>query len=193
MTRDFTLHTPSEDDWAAIRDLRLRAVTDTPFAFLETREEVLALDEDAWRARVHRNVNADSTQAVAVDPTGRWVGSMVCFVSDGSPGYVTVPRPGPRRANLVGVFVDPEWRGSAGVTDALLGAIGRWARDEKGFAELYLHVSEQNPRAIRSYEKRGFVPTGVVDGIPDRPDDREVEMVASLPLLPIQLSPARLS
>jgi GNAT superfamily N-acetyltransferase len=188
MPQNFTLHRPTEDDWAAIRDIRLRAVTDTPIAFLETREQVLAVDEAGWRERARRNVHEDATQAVAVDPSGRWVGSMVCFISEGSPGYVAAPRPGPRRANLVGVFVDPDWRGSAGVTDALLGAIARWAGEEKGLTELYLHVSELNPRAIRSYEKRGFVTTGVVDGIPDRPDDREVEMFAVLPLLPARLS-----
>jgi GNAT superfamily N-acetyltransferase len=182
MPRDFTLHRPSEDDWASMRDLRLRAVTDTPIAFLETREEVLALDEAGWRARAHRNVNADATQAVAVAPDGRWVGSAVCFVSEGSPGYIAEPRPGPRRANLVGVFVDPAWRGDAGVTDALLGEIARWVAVEKGFGELYLHVSDQNPRAIRSYEKRGFAATGFVDGLPGNPDDREIEMVATLPL-----------
>ena len=55
------------------------------------------------------------------------------------------------------MFVDPDGAGDAGVTDALLGAIARWAGEEKGFTELYLHVSELNERARRSYEKRGFV------------------------------------
>lgn len=182
MPSDFTLHRPSEDDWAAIRDLRLRAVTDTPIAFLETREQALAVDEEGWRSRARRNVAEDSTQVVAIAPDGRWIGSMICFVSQGSPGYIADPRPGPPRANLVGVFVDPKWRGDAGVTDSLLGEIARWAADEKGLTQLYLHVNERNPRAIRSYEKRGFAATGVIDGLPGDPDDREVEMVATLPL-----------
>jgi ribosomal protein S18 acetylase RimI-like enzyme len=173
MPRPFTLHHPSEDDWRAIRDLRIRAVTDTPIAFLETRENALAADEADWRQRARRNVSADSTQVVAVDPEGRWIGSMICFINDGSPPYVADPRPGPRRANLVGVFVDP---------DALLAEISRWVAEEKGLTELFLHVSAENPRARRSYEKRGFVVTGAVDRIPDRPDDREIEMVAMLPL-----------
>jgi GNAT superfamily N-acetyltransferase len=181
MPRPFTLHLPSEDDWEAIRDLRIRAVTDTPIAFLETREHALAAPETEWRQRARRNVSDDSTQVVAVDPDGRWIGSMICFVSEGSPAYVASPRPGPRRANLVGVFVDPDWRGDAGVTDALLAEIGRWVTD-RGLQQLYLHVSTENPRALRSYEKRGFVATGVVDRVPDRPDDREIEMVAMLPL-----------
>lgn len=182
MSQDFALHTPSEDDWVSIRELRLRAVTDTPIAFLETRQQALAVDEEGWRARVRRNVGEDSTQVVAIDPDGRWIGSMVCFVSEGSPGYVVEPRPGPRRANVVGVFVDPDWRGDRGVVDALLADIARWVTEDKGLRELYLHVTDQNPRAIRSYEKRGFAATGVVDGVPEHPGDREIEMVAILPL-----------
>jgi GNAT superfamily N-acetyltransferase len=180
MPRTFTLHVPVPDDWAAVRDLRLRAVTDTPIAFLESREEVLALVEDDWRARVMRNVAENSTQVVAVDSDGRWVGSMVCFISDGAPAYIEDRRLGPARANLVGVFVDPEWRGDAGVTDALLGEISQWVAEDRALTQLYLHVSADNPRAVRSYEKRGFVRTGVVDRIPDRPDDREIEMVVAL-------------
>ena len=183
MPAAFTLHRPSEDDWAAIRDLRLRAVTDTPMAFLETREQVLAIDEAGWRERVHRNQHADATQVIAVADDGRWVGNMVSFISDGPPAYVERREPRGRRANLVGVFVDPEWRGDTGVTDALLEAIASWVTGEKGLGELYLHVSELNARARRAYLTRGFMATGMVDVVPGDPVDREVEMVASLPLV----------
>ncbi len=194
MPAEFTLHRPSEDDWESIRDLRIRAVSDTPIAFLETREQALAIDENGWRERARRNRHAakgapagDSMQVVAVAPDGRWIGSMVCFISDGPPGYVERREPPGRRANLVGVFVDPGWRGDAGVTDALLGAVASWVEEEKGLSELYLHVSELNDRARRSYLKRGFHATGKVDVVPGDPVDREIEMMVPLPL------PARLS
>jgi RimJ/RimL family protein N-acetyltransferase len=184
---DFTLHRPSEEDWAAMRELRIRALTDTPSAFLETREQALQLDEQAWRARVRRNRHAalddpasDSMQVIAIDPDGRWIGSMVCFISDGPPGYVERRRPVGRRANLVGVFVDPAWRGDAGVTDSLLNAVAAWVA-EKGLGELHLHVNDRNERARRAYLKRGFRPTGEVDSVPDAPGDREVELVMTLP------------
>jgi GNAT superfamily N-acetyltransferase len=110
MAAAFSLHRPTREDWAAIRDLRIRAVSDTPMAYLETLEQVLALDENGWRERVGRNQHADATQVVAVAPDGRWIGNMVCFVSDGPPSYVVRREPPGRRATLVGVFVDPEWR-----------------------------------------------------------------------------------
>jgi GNAT superfamily N-acetyltransferase len=179
MPSPFTLLHPTADDWVAIRDLRVRMVTDTPIAFLETREQALAHGEAHWRERGSRNASGPGTYVVAADPDGRWVGCMVGIVSQGSPDYVADPRPGEPRANLVGVFVDPGWRGAAGVTDALLGEIRLWA-ERSGFDELYLHVSEANIRAIRSYEKRGFVRTGVVDTIAGRDDDGQIEMVLAL-------------
>ena len=73
------------------------------------------------------------------------------------------------------------------MTDALLGAIASWVAGEKGLGELYLHVSDLNDRARRSYLKRGFHATGKVDVVPGDPVDREIEMVMTLP------PPARLS
>jgi GNAT superfamily N-acetyltransferase len=181
MVREFTLHHPTEDDWAEVRELRVRMVTDTPIAFLESREQALARTEQQWRDRIREQAEAGSFRVVAVSPTGRWVGTMACFLTDGSPGYVIDRRPGPRRANLVGVFVDPEWRGDAGVADALLHAVVDWVR-EQGLVELYLHVGDINARARRYYEKRGFHETGVVDATAEQPGMGEVEMVATLPV-----------
>jgi GNAT superfamily N-acetyltransferase len=175
----FRLHRPVEDDWAALRDLRIRSVADAPYAFLETLDEVLAVDEEGWRARVRRGAHSEARQVVAVDDDGRWIGSAVVFISDGIPEYVLGRREDGRRANLVGVFVDPDRRG-AGVLDALLEDLSAWAREEKGIAALYLHVSEHNPRARRAYDKRGFLPTGMVDATAEQPGVAEIEMVLPL-------------
>lgn len=175
----FRLHRPVEDEWELVREMRLRMVLDTPGAFLETAEQVLARDEQGWRERLRQQRAPGSDRIVAVDAAGRWIGSAGCFVSEGSPGYVAEPRPGPPRANLVGVFVDPAWRGAAGVLDALLDEVAHWARDQ-GLRQLHLHVGETNERAMRAYLSRGFRPTGVVDTIPENPGLREVELVLEL-------------
>lgn len=180
MPREFTLHHPTEQDWAEVRELRLRMVTDTPLAFLESREQVLERTEQQWRDRLREQSDAGGFRVVAIAPDGRWVGTMACFLTDGSPAYVIDPRPRPRRANLVGVFVDPEWRGDAGVADALLQAVAEWVRSE-GLSELHLHVGDINTRARRFYAKRGFVETGVIDFTEEQPGMGEVEMVLELP------------
>lgn len=179
MPRAFELIQPVEDDWELVRELRLRMVRDTPIAFLETETEVLAIDEPDWRARIARSLGARNTRYVAVAPDGSWVGTMSAFLSDGEPSYLTDAKSGALRANLVGVFVDPGWRGDAGVADALLVAIADWSRGH-GLAELYLHVGDVNERARRYYAKRGFRETGVVATIPEQPGTGEVEMVMPL-------------
>lgn len=179
MTAPFRLYQPVEDDWELVRELRLRMVRDTPIAFLETPEQVLSIDEAEWRSRIARSRGPRNTRCVALAPDGTWVGTMSAFVTDGEPGYVTDPQPGPPRANLVGVFVDAAWRGDAGVADALLGAVAEWVQNE-GLDRLYLHVGDINERARRYYVKRGFRETGVVAAIPEQPGTGEVEMVLEL-------------
>jgi GNAT superfamily N-acetyltransferase len=179
MSGGFELYQPVEDDWRRVRELRLRMVLDTPIAFLETPEQVRAIDETEWRSRIARSRGPQNTRYVAVAPDGTWVGTMSCFLSDGEPGYLTDPKPGAVRANLVGVFVDPAWRADAGVADALLAAISAWVRGE-GLNALHLHVGDVNVRARRYYAKRGFRETGVVAAIPEQPGTGEVEMVLAL-------------
>jgi GNAT superfamily N-acetyltransferase len=179
MAPPFALYRPVPGDWERVRELRLRMVLDTPIAFLETPEQVRAMTEEEWRSRIARSLSERNTRVVAVSSDGTWIGSMSCFLSDGQPGYVTDPQPGPPRANLVGVFVDAAWRGDAGVADGLLDAITAWVR-EQGLAELFLHVGDVNARARRYYEKRGFRATGVVAEIPEQPGTGEIEMVLPL-------------
>lgn len=178
----FTLHRPVEDNWREVRELRMRAIADTPIAFLETLETVTALRESDWRDRITRNRLHENRQCVAIAADGRWVGSMIVFISDGPPPYLQRPQVGVPRANLVGVFVDPEWRGDNGVTDAILTELARWTLEDRGIDRLHLHVSEHNPRAQRAYEKRGFRTTGVIEKIPGDEVGLEIEMVVDLPL-----------
>lgn len=141
---------------------------DTPIAYGERYDDAVRSDEGEWRTRAARGDAQGSVQVVARltdgDAAGRWVGTMAGFVSRGLPPYVpgAVEDPGaPRRANLVGVFVDPQVRGrEAGVADALLDAVVAWARDEQRLDRLYLHVREDNPRAAAFYRRYGFVATG---------------------------------
>jgi len=177
--REFTLVAPAEDDWEFVRELRLRMVLDTPIAFLESPDQVRAIDETGWRARITRSRGPGNTRVVAVAPDGTWVGTMSCFLSDGEPSYLADPQPGARRANLVGVFVDPAWRGDAGVADALLAAVSAWVRGQ-GLDHLFLHVGDVNARARAYYAKNGFVETGIVAEIPEQPGTGEVEMVLAL-------------
>ncbi|PYY33632.1 MULTISPECIES: GNAT family N-acetyltransferase [unclassified Curtobacterium] len=166
-TERFTIVRSSRSDWQQFRDLRLRMLADTPLAFLETLEGAQQVGDDEWRRRAGGGADNGTAWFVAVDTsTGTWAGIMGGRIENEAP-------------LLIGVFVDPDSRGrDVGVTDALLDAVEDWAR-ERG-QQLFLHVHEDNPRAIGFYRRRGFTPTGRRLPYPLPPAGEELELVKSL-------------
>lgn len=178
--REVALYCPVADDWAGLRDIRLRSIANFPLGFLESFAAALALTEADWRQRGARNAEPTRFQVVARTPRAeQWVGTMSGVVSAGAPSYQpgTPAADGPARANLVAVWVDPTFRGRTGVAALLLGAVRDWASEEQHLDTLFLHVHEGNHRAIRFYEKNGAVATGEYIDDPRRPSERHLEMV----------------
>lgn len=176
----FELILPTEEDWERICDIRIRSIIDTPIAFLEDLDVAQAQSEEEWRMRGRRNTLPDSLYVASRIPSGLWVGTMAAFISQGAPTYrVGAASVGDRRSNLVGVWVDPEWRGQTGPADALLRAVEEWTTAQ-GLDQLYLHVHEENERARRFYQKRGFEATGEHVTDPRDAAQLELEMVKSL-------------
>jgi GNAT superfamily N-acetyltransferase len=164
-SRAFSIRPPADTDWREIRDLRVEMIRETPTAYAETLQEALSHNEVEWRMRGQRGSSDQGIALVAIADSGRWVGSIG--------GFVPHPDTGPL---LVGVYVAPDFRGrEAGLLDALLLAVEDWARTEGD--QLTLHVHEDNARARKAYERRGFVATGRT--VPYNLDTRknELEMV----------------
>jgi ribosomal protein S18 acetylase RimI-like enzyme len=152
----------TEQDWRQVRDLRLQALADTPYAYLETFVHAVQQTEDDWRERARRCEGPGQVGFAAVDGT-RWVGTMRAIVEDA-------------RAVLQSVFVAPSHRGRpAGVADALLDAIENWVATQ-GFAELFLDVHADNARAQALYRRRGYAFTGSRKPYPLNPQQQELEM-----------------
>jgi GNAT superfamily N-acetyltransferase len=159
-----------EADWRDYRDLRLAMLEEIPIAFGETFDAATRVTDSGWRSRANRGSLGSFVRFAAIErATARWVGTMGGFLSpdDGN------------RPMLVGVYVVPEYRGTAtGVTDALLARVEDWAIR---FGDmLLLHVHEHNARAIAAYAKRGFVATGRTFEYSLDPSEREIEMVKSV-------------
>lgn len=164
---ELVIRTTREDDWQAVRALRLEMLRDTPLAYGDTLEHSLEYDEAAWRLRARRGESPEQTVVVAIEGD-RWVGTMACYVPDQASGPM-----------LVGVYVAPDRRGDdAGVTRALLAEIERWAAQRAD--TLRLEVHEENPRARRFYEKLGFALTGHSRPYELEPGGLELEMVKRL-------------
>jgi GNAT superfamily N-acetyltransferase len=51
-------------DWAALREIRLAALAEAPYAFSSTLERELAFDEHQWRSRIGQGVAAELVTAV---------------------------------------------------------------------------------------------------------------------------------
>lgn len=165
---NFKIRRTLASDWAEIRDLRFQMIRDTPTAYAESLADALKNDEIEWRARGERGTAEHGISIAALTEAGQWVGTMGGFVPDPQTG-----------ALLVGVYVAPQWRGrSAGLADALLDEIEQWARTEG--QTLTLHVHEDNARAQKFYERRGFIATGHSVAYNLDTSKNELEMIKQL-------------
>ena len=161
---DLVIRTTNEDDWQAVRALRLEMLRDYPLAYGETLENALTVDEAGWRLRASRGTMPGQTSIVAINGE-RWVGHMGGYIPDATSGPL-----------LVGVYVAPDYRGDvAGVSRLLLDAVEDWARLYGD--TLRLEVHEDNPRARRFYEKLGFTLTGRTREYELPPRGLELEMI----------------
>jgi GNAT superfamily N-acetyltransferase len=147
------------DEWQALREVRLAALADAPYAYLTTLVEAQAQPAGMWQDRIAANPHFLATVG------GVAVGMMVVIAADSG-------------REIVAVWVAPEARGR-GVIEALFDAAVRWAGDQ-GDAQLGLWVVEGNERAERAYARYGFSRTGRSQPVPGRPEEIEVEMTYAL-------------
>lgn len=153
------------DEWALLRRLRLEALQESPSAFGSTFERELSFDEATWRSRLE-------TSAFFVAGTGDEVLGMACAFR---------PEPGgdvPSTMQLVSMWVAPGHR-RRGVGSQLLSAVLEYARAH-GESRLGLCVAEGNEPAATLYRAAGFEPTGEMQPMRGRPDERELHMTVSL-------------
>jgi GNAT superfamily N-acetyltransferase len=128
------------EDWKQLRDVRLRALADSPGAFIDTAARASQFPESLWRER-----------ATPTDTQG-------CFLSADSGGMVSCfVADDPANVFLVAMWVAPELRGT-GVASELVARVVDWAA-RRGSARVCLSVEPGNDRAARLYEKCGFVET----------------------------------
>jgi len=143
------------EDWQLLRDVRLRALADSPEAFLETVEHASTFSESQWR----RRASPSETQASFLGDDG--AGMVSCFIADD-----------PSTVFLVAMWVAEAQRGT-GLARDLVDKVVAWARDQ-GAARVCLSVEPGNDRAARLYEKCGFAETDDPPPFPyePRPDNR---------------------
>ena len=127
-------------DWELLRDVRLRALADAPYAFLTRYDEAASWPDERWQERTRQ---AGQVTFVA-EGDGRFDGMVAGFAAE-EPGVVF----------LVSMWVDPARRGT-GLAAQLVERVVEWARAQ-GAERVRLAVEPGNDRAMRLYERCGFV------------------------------------
>jgi ribosomal protein S18 acetylase RimI-like enzyme len=167
------LRTVGADDWQAMRDIRLDALREAPYAFASTYAQEAAYPEQTWRERAAAGntflaYRLESGPApVSPAPVGR-----------APVGLVAAIELVPGELELVSMWVRPEARGQQ-VGSALVEAIIAYARAWP-VPRVHLWVTETNKPARRLYERCGFTPTGERQPLPSDPALMEVAMARTV-------------
>jgi RimJ/RimL family protein N-acetyltransferase len=136
------------DEWAALRDVRLSALADSPDAFGATLAEERRFDEARWRGWA----------------TGDgWPGAVATFVADDAGTFVGMatghhPNDDPAVAWLFAMWVRPERR-DRGIGRALVDVVVAWGSGRPAVERVVLRVTEMNAGAARFHASCGFVAT----------------------------------
>jgi GNAT superfamily N-acetyltransferase len=128
------------DDWRTLRDVRLAALADAPYAYGSTLEGEQPLDEANWRRRI------DTALWVVAVRNAESVGLVGAFVQTDEPPM------------LISMWVNPSHRGH-GVGDALITEMFRWGK-EKRWSRMVLRVADGNDAARKLFLRHGLAPTG---------------------------------
>ena len=159
-----TVHRVTPADAARMRALRLEMLADSPLAFLETLAQAAARPHEDYRRRIIQASTGRQLAQFVADPGGRLIGHAGGTVLPEEPGVTVV----------FAVYITPARRGSGVLTD-LVEAVAEWSRTV-GRAELMLEVVVGNHRAVRAYERLGFVDTGLRVPHPVIPALTELQM-----------------
>jgi ribosomal protein S18 acetylase RimI-like enzyme len=150
------------------KDVRLRALEESPTAFGSTYAKESQLSDEEWVRRAARwsGEGADAIfLALDGDAACGIVGS---YVEEGKPGLTQV----------ISMWVNPAFR-RMGVGEKLIDAVVEWNR-LRDIREVRLMVTSVNQGAIAFYERIGFRMTGMTGPYPNDPAIVEYEMALML-------------
>lgn len=137
------------DDWRTLRDIRLAALAEAPYAFGSSLAHEQGFREADWRGRLGDG-GLWTVARCGTEP----VGLVGCYVPDDTP-------------MLVAMWVRPSSRG-LGVGAALVTDVLRWAGENR-WSRVVLRVADGNDAARRLFLRHGFEPTGVREPLASDP------------------------
>jgi len=154
-------------EWSEYRDIRLRALKESPEAFGSTYARESGFSDVDWKSRLEISDPVASAPVVACHG-GRFVGL----------AWGKIESPDRHIAHLYQMWVDPKHRGF-GLGRLLVEAVIDWAQGQ-GVRTMMLEVTEGERPARSLYEALGFQPVGEL--IPQRPGSDLLEQTMILKL-----------
>lgn len=146
-------------DWERFRAVRLASLAESPAAFGSRHADWVDAPAERWQSRLTQV----PLTLVAQE------GAEVVGVVSGQPV-------GQEWVELISMWVAPAARGT-GLAGRLIDEVVAWAGGQNRMT--YLMVRADNVRARKSYERAGFVDTGVPEGWPaDEPPEHRMELRA---------------
>lgn len=136
------------------RGVRLRSLKESPEAFASTYESALERSDESWAQQADASATG-SDRATFLVMTDEPVGVAALYRNPEKSG----------EGEMIQVWVSPDHRGGT-VAGDLLSALFSWAASND-FQTIMAEVTPNNSRALRFYEKHGFVrihPTATVTG-----------------------------
>jgi ribosomal protein S18 acetylase RimI-like enzyme len=158
---------------AALRDMRLRAISDKPDAFAVALADTLAQTDEGWTRWATVAAMGDTHIIYVAEDAGTWIG-----IVGGMRGASDVEEIVEEVVDLISLWVDPAYRGR-GLGRQLIEQVVVWARDH-GVRRLELWVTEHNATAIDLYTRSGFKKVGETQPFPSDASLREQRMMRDL-------------
>ena len=135
-------------EWGLYRELRLRALADSPAAFGSTLAQEQVRPPAEWERRLSAGARSDLNLPLVAEVAGEPAGL----------AWGRIEEDAPDEATLYQMWVALEYR-RRGVGRLLLAAVIDWARTRR-VRTLALGVTLDNGPAERLYRRAGFVPVG---------------------------------
>ena len=148
MTDAPTIRAFSANEWRVYRDLRLRALADSPDAFGSTLAAETGRLDAEWARRLASSVDSPLNLPLVAEVRGEPIGL----------AWGRIDTSDPDLAALYQMWVAPSHRG-VGAGPMLLKAVIAWAR-ARNASSLDLGVTCGDSPARRLYERAGFQPMG---------------------------------
>lgn len=152
------------EDGLVFKEVRLRALQESPTAFSSTYAKEARFADEEWRKRAARS-NGDDFIGFLAYLDDRACGMVFCFREE----------PDEAVGVIVSMWVDPVVR-RAGVGRQLIGAVVDWAKG-RGMGGLKLMVTSVNHGAVAFYLRNGFRMSGKTGPYPNDPAITEFEML----------------